>query len=312
MKKFIWAAVLLLVFSLAGCGSSSGGFAGSSKVPDVMAGEDGIYTGTIDIKENITGDSEVYTDGVSVIDASNKNDGYVMVKTAPTQSRLKVQVIKGDVKYNYDLNKNGEYEAFPLQLGAGQYNIRIMQNSEGNKYFEIFSAAVDFAPENENAPFLSPNQYSNYNSSSAVVKKSYDLCYYAQSDTEKLIVIYKWITDNISYDKEKAETVQSGYLPNPDEILSIKKGICFDYASVMAAMLRAQGIPTKLVVGTVSKGDINHAWNEVYLEGQGWVTVKIYFDGNQWQMMDPTFDSSGSALSKYIGDGTFYTTLRIY
>ena len=61
--------------------------------------------------------------------------------------------------------------------------------------------------------------------------------------------VYNYVVTNITYDTAKANSVQSGYLPNCDSVLSQKKGICFDYAAVMTAMLRSQNIPTKLVVG---------------------------------------------------------------
>lgn len=314
---FLRKLAVVLVFTalsllLCSCSFSLSG-EDSSKVAAVQAGTDGIYTGSIDIVENTAPQTVVYKQNGSCIDASNSSKGYVMVAQSGTDKRLKVQIIKGDVKYNYDLNNSGNFEAFPLQMGSGQYTVRIMQNKEGNSYFELFSAVIDVTLDSEFSPFLCPSQYVNYNSNSAIVQKSMDLCYYASSDTEKLIVLYNWITDNISYDKQKAETVQSGYLPSPDEILTTKEGICFDYAAVLAAMLRVQGIPAKLVVGTVSKNDLNHAWNEVYLENEGWVTVKIHFEGSDWQLMDPTFDASGSgSLSRYIGDGDFYTSLKVY
>ena len=78
----------------------------------------------------------------------------------------------------------------------------------------------------------------------------------------------------------------------------------------MAAMLRSQGVATKLICGTVSAADLNHAWNEVYLEGTGWVTVKLYFSGNAWERMDPTFAASGNSnIEQYIGDASNYTGL---
>ena len=81
----------------------------------------------------------------------------------------------------------------------------------------------------------------------------------------------------------------------------------------MACMLRAQGIPAKLVVGTVSAQDMNHAWNEVYLEGKGWVTVRLYFAGNQWKRMDATFGTAQtSEMDSYIQTDSNYTALRIY
>ena len=58
----------------------------------------------------------------------------------------------------------------------------------------------------------------------------------------------------------------------------------------MAAMLRSQGIPCKLVVGFA--GDVYHAWISVWSPDQGWVEGTIYFDGVDWQLMDPTFAST--------------------
>ena len=275
-------------------------------------GADGSYTGAIHIIENTAPGTLLFQKGGSSIDASNTRDGYVMVRQTGVSARLKVQIVKDDKKYNYDLNNAGNYEAFPLQLGDGTYKIRIMQNKEGNKYFELYSATVDVTLD-PYAPYLAPSQYVRYSADSKVVKKSFDLCSGAQTELEKLEIIYSWIIQNISYDTQKAATVQTGYLPDPDAILDARTGICFDYAAVMAAMLRAQGIPAKLVIGTVSAADLNHAWNEVYLQGQGWVTVRIYFAGSRWERMDPTFAASGNAnIEQYIGDGSNYTTLRVY
>ena len=59
------------------------------------------------------------------------------------------------------------------------------------------------------------------------------------------------------YDRKLAKTVKNDYLPNLDQIYKKKKGICFDYAAVMTAMLRSQGVPTKLVIGYT--GNAYHA-----------------------------------------------------
>ena len=115
------------------------------------------------------------------------------------------------------------------------------------------------------------------------------------------------------YDKEKAATVKSGYLPVLDEVLKEKKGICFDYASLMTGMLRSQGVPCKLVVGYA--GTAYHAWISVWTEESGWVDGVIFFDGKAWQRMDPTFASSGKqskAIMEYIGDGSHYTAKYLY
>ena len=109
---------------------------------------------------------------------------------------------------------------------------------------------------------------------------------------------------------ELAATVTSGYLPDLDTVLSKMSGICFDYAALMTGMLRSQGVPTKLVIGYA--GDVYHAWINVYSSSTGWVEGVVYFDGVNWQRMDPTFASSGGAgVMDYIGDGTNYSAKYI-
>ena len=83
---------------------------------------------------------------------------------------------------------------------------------------------------------------------SQAVGESQKLVQSAGDDLEAIAAIYNYVIENIQYDFDKAASVQSGYLPDIDETLNTKKGICFDYAALMTAMLRVQRIPTKLVV----------------------------------------------------------------
>lgn len=257
--------------------------------------------------------STVYSSGGSKIDASNTSEGYVMVAQSGSTKRLKVQIVKGDKKYNYNLNTGGSYEVFPLQMGSGTYNVRIMQNVEGDKYTQLFAKEISVSIKDSLLPFLYPNQYVNYTEKSSTVKKAAELCSGKKTDVEKLAAVYTWIIDNVTYDSDLASTVKSGYLPTVDTTLSTKKGICFDYAALMAAMLRSQGVPTRLIVGNVAPNSVKHSWNEVYLEGKGWVTVKVYFEGNDWERLDPTFGASTSKdIEKFIGNGSNYTGTQVF
>lgn len=134
-------------------------------------------------------------------------------------------------------------------------------------------------------PFLYPNQYVNFNPASAAVQKGAELSAGAADQIGVVTAIYNYVINNLTYDTAKAQSVQSGYLPNVDVVLAQHTGICFDYAALMTAMLRSQNIPTKLVVGYT--GSLYHAWINVYLDGQGWVDNVIYFDGHDWKLMDP-------------------------
>ena len=145
------------------------------------------------------------------------------------------------------------------------------------------------------------------------MKKGAEISAGATDQLGVVSAVYNYVVTNLTYDTAKASSVQSGYLPNVDVVLAQKKGICFDYAALMTAMLRSQDIPTKLVVGYT--GNLYHAWINVYLDGQGWVDNIIYFDGNSWKLMDPTFASSANQskeIMQYIGNGANYKAKYSY
>ncbi|ADV27849.1 transglutaminase domain-containing protein [Pseudoxanthomonas suwonensis 11-1] len=71
-----------------------------------------------------------------------------------------------------------------------------------------------------------------------------------------------------------------------DEFLfAQKRGYCEQFSSAFAVLMRAAGIPTRVVVGYaggypnpfgdywIVRREDAHAWNEVWLEGRGWVRV---------------------------------------
>ena len=99
--------------------------------------------------------------------------------------------------------------------------------------------------------------------------------------------------------------------PDPDETLDTGKGICFDYAALMSAMLRSQRIPTKLEVGY--SGDVYHAWISCYVDEIGWVDNIIEFDGKNWSIMDPTICCKQQCFGceEVCGNGKNYVT-KVY
>ena len=254
--------------------------------------------------------------GNAVIDYSNAKDGYVMVKWTGESVKIAVQVAgpNNPEKYTYYLRTDGNYDVLPLSDGNGTYKITMLKNVSGTKYSQLLAASVSAKLDDSLAPFLRPNQYVNYSSSSAAVKKAQELVKGASDNLGKVQAVYNWVVTNLSYDYDKAATVQSGYLPDVDKVIEEKKGICFDYASLMSAMLRSQGVPVKLVVGYTSEG-VYHAWINVWIEKSGLMDSVIYFDGNAWKLMDPTFASTGKqskSIMEYIGNTANYTERFTY
>lgn len=251
--------------------------------------------------------------GKAMIDYSNTSDGYVMVQyTAQTSKRLKVQVKGPATTYTYNLTA-GKWETFPLSDGNGVYQVSLFENVSGSKYALVQSISHTVTLKDEFAPFLRPNQYVDYNVASAAVAKAGELTEGMTDPMKKVAAVYDFVVKNLTYDTEKAAAVQSGYLPVLDSVLEAKKGICFDYASLMTGMLRSQGVPCKLVVGYA--GNAYHAWINVWSEESGWINGAIFFDGKTWQRMDPTFASSAKqskSIMAYIGDGKNYAAKYLY
>ncbi len=113
-----------------------------------------------------------------------------------------------------------------------------------------------------------------------------------KDDKQKAYLIYRWISENIEYDYEKA--VQISKDPRKTSSGSIpafysRKGVCFDYSCLYVSMCRAVGLKVRLVTGLgysgMSWGD--HSWNQVY-----------YSLEDRWINVDTTFGSSGNYFDK--------------
>ncbi|MEM1143576.1 MAG: DUF3488 and transglutaminase-like domain-containing protein [Pseudomonadota bacterium] len=95
----------------------------------------------------------------------------------------------------------------------------------------------------------------------------------------------------LSYFRENAffYTLQPPRLADSDSmddfLFNSRRGFCEHYAYAFAVMMRSVGVPTRVVGGYLG-GEINpvnrtvivhqfdaHAWNEVWIEGEGWVRV---------------------------------------
>lgn len=257
--------------------------------------------------------TEVATGKNCEIDYSNASDGYFMARWTGDNIRIKVQATgPSGTTYTYDL-KGNDYDAFPFSDGNGSYLLRVMRNTTGTKYAVAVKTTIDVQLDDPFAPFLGSNQYVNFADAPSACDLAADLCSGVDGELNKVAAVYDWVVDNVSYDYGLAKSVQSGYLPDLDNTVSNGTGICFDYASLMAGMLRSQGVPCKLVIGYAGKA--YHAWISVYVEGQGWVDGVIFFDGTSWQRMDPTYASTGNrsdTIMSYIGDGSHYSSKYLY
>ncbi|MPM16369.1 hypothetical protein SDC9_62748 [bioreactor metagenome] len=234
----------------------------------------------------------VYQGAGVEIDASHTDQGYVMIRCEASEMRLKARIATSVQTYYYDLPDGEEYSVFPLQMGDGTYSVRVMEQVENDLYAIRYGAEIEVRLADETIPFLYPNQYVWYDGSTDAVLEAQSLAKQLTDDKQIADKFYRFVVKHMTYDTQKAATVQSGYLPDADEALKSGRGICFDYAALLAVMLRSRGIPTRMLIGTVTPENLYHSWNSVYLNGE-------------WVWMDPTLDGTGHRESDYI-------TERIY
>ena len=225
----------------------------------------------------------VDSNGNMTVDSSHADQGYVMIRvTNPTKNRMKLRVTYGGGQLMYDVNSEGEYEAFPLQLGSGQYEFSMFENVKGSKYSAAGKVTLSVELVDPNAAYLVPNQYVNYNILTEAVKKSDEIGSGANRGTYDAVC--NFISSEFAYDFVRAATISPGELPDIDYCYENRMGICQDLSAVMVCMLRVQGIPARLVIGYADK--YYHAWTVTVLDGE-----EIFFD--------PTVAVGALNVSKY-------------
>ena len=110
-----------------------------------------------------------------------------------------------------------------------------------------------------------------------------EICAGCDTDTQKVQAIYHWMLQNLEYDYGYNALFQ--YF-DVRKTLRTKKGVCFDFSHLFAALCRSQNIPCYAVDGISYKDNaVQHTWNRVYYNGA-------------WWNMDVTHDITGTAEDK--------------
>ena len=302
MNKMTACLIAMLMMMLASCGG--GGGSETPAPPEEPPAEELSSYEVPAFRDAEYDESAAEGNDEVQVDLSGVDEGYFAL-FCTSDVKTKLQVFKDDEVYTYDV-VCGKEQIYPLQMGNGTYTIKVMKNIVDTKYSELYCCTADVQMEDEFDPFLRPSQYADYDESSDCVVKAASIAAESATANDFITGVYDYVCKNITYDREKAENIQPGYLPVPDDTLNTGKGICFDYASLAASMLRSQGIPTKIIFGYVGdSGDLYHAWNMYYTKESGWVAVEFEVSQDEWNRLDLTFSANGSD-SRFIGDGSNY------
>lgn len=202
----------------------------------------------------------------------------------------------------YFKNKKIPLQTFTLSLidGPGEYTITAHASKSEKRpilYNEIYLGRLTISNTDENS-----NRYLMHTQGipahdPIIADLARHIVGNESDNYKKLRALYSWVTQNISYDVDLLRFVKENpqHLPtvNVADTLFYKKGICYHYAALLVALLRSQGIPSRIIGGqyTSASGLSGlHAWVEAEIQ-------------SRWVLVDPTLDS-GYILRENKKNGT--------
>lgn len=231
------------------------------------------------------------------INANKEDSFYSIVKE---NGNLLISFSKADMKSVYiKCKKVGQPKVYgyyarnnrivvPLSCGMGTYEIKICKNKkeDSDSYYLIDKKYIQVSEYEALEAKESSNEKVYYDDSFEAVKMARALTTNCKSDKEKLEKIYKYIVENYTYDYNKLNEKETGYTPDIEQVYRDKKGICYDYAVLLAAMLRAVGVKAEVVIGYVNtSGQLScHAWNKVFIgENKSYMIVDTTTDAASYR-----------------------------
>lgn len=204
-------------------------------------------------------------------------DGHVRISGSTDKKRIKLLVTGGDKQVWYDVKlNNGEFDEEIWFDKQGKYTIKVMVNEYDRKY----SYGPGFTVENteESDEYLIQAKHIESNDV-VIIETAREITKACSSDLEKARAIYDWVTNNIRFDYDKLEKHKRGQYDNKYGALNTirtRKGVCYDYATLAAALSRSLGLRAKVAEGDLNKGPLKglHAWNEIYIKELGsWIRI---------------------------------------
>ncbi|MDR1363808.1 MAG: transglutaminase-like domain-containing protein [Spirochaetaceae bacterium] len=228
--------------------------------------------------------------------AAFEADGFFLlegtVNKPRSQNHARVVVTKQNTKLEtWYIIKNNFSQRIWLPFGAGEYTIKI---------YPFDSATITRPPKGDGA--LTGGSYSEEPVVLTVLNRRDEKfvdgdarwiypSFYVQSDDfvvtnllnnitfgetsgfEKTRAIHDYIVSKLSYDSASFSNRSRSRKMDAVSVIENSVAVCEGYANLSAALLRAAGIPVKVVAAN----SIRHAWNNVYIDGA-------------WKFYDATWD----------------------
>lgn len=184
-------------------------------------------------------------------------------------------------RYWYSLDKGNNTITVPLSEGAGTYKIRICKKRSDGKATVISSTEATVSKKIADQVFEIAHRIVDYKISDAAIKKAKSLTKTCKNDTQKIQKIYNYVVKNYKYDYDMLteKTANQYYVPDIIATYTRQLGICYDISCLVAGMLRAVGVESKVVTGYTVNVKVYHAWNRIYdSKKKEWNTIDATYD----------------------------------
>lgn len=205
--------------------------------------------------------------------AANNRQSYFSVYYE-SEKRMKIGIVYDNSTTYYDYIPNVSMNYLPL--GNGKHTIIVYEQAQSNRY-KVISKETIIISNYSTQTYTYSTFDAYFNNNDDICQIASALCKNKKNNQEKVDEIVKYIENNIYYDYNLANKIKNGdvkwYIPFPLRTLISKKGICYDAASLCAAMCRSQNIPCKIEKGYLANGDY-HAWNNIYIDND-WIKIDI-------------------------------------
>ena len=199
-----------------------------------------------------------------------------------------VKVSKGNdsVHYYYPAVDNAVQGDVYLRFGKGAYRVdfNLVKPNNGNpgviKYDSLARVQVENTGDAD-MRYLLPS-WGIESDASAIVQKAQQISGQADDDYKKVKNIFDWVSKNMVYDMDKFRRGEFYDNEGAVKALQTKKGLCRDYANLVTALVRAEGIEARTVIGQAGTDGnwYGHAWNEVKIGGR-WISMDAV-----WKVFD--------------------------
>ncbi|HVO40911.1 MAG TPA: transglutaminase domain-containing protein [Spirochaetia bacterium] len=211
-----------------------------------------------------------YGMSVSVNAASGDSTLYLWLPhVIQTPEQRKVQLVSQDPEPMLSTSGPALYSFSNLPKG-GRSHIDL------SWMFDRYAVETQVNPSKVAAPDTTTELYRRFtapdvlvpSASADVVKASAAAAAGEKNPYLKARRLYQWMLSTLTY----ADTAQEG---DPQLLLRLKKGDDYSWAALYCALLRAGGIPSRMVAGYIA-GDTGqptrrHFWDEFYIDSLGWI-----------------------------------------